>query len=59
MICTNCLKAGEEHQLRHYKRAANWHEKCDTKGCVCQHKTGQEYVRRPGSKATLMQTQSP
>jgi hypothetical protein len=55
MICTNCLKAGEENQANHYKRAAHWHEKCE--GCVCQHKTGQGWVK--GEKVALMQRQSP
>lgn len=57
MICLPCSKAGDEHSVKHFKRAAHWHEKCE--GCECQHKTGQDYVRRPGSKAPLMQTQSP
>ena len=59
MICDNCSKAGEENTLTHYKRAGNWHEKCNDKGCVCQHKTGPGYVKREGSKVPLMQTQSP
>ena len=59
MICSNCMKAGEENTLSHYKRASNWHDKCDYKGRVCQHKTGPGYVRRADSKVPLMQTQSP
>ena len=59
MICLNCLKAGEENQANHLKRAAHWHDKCDMKGCVCQHKTGTGWVKAKDSKAPLMQTQSP
>jgi hypothetical protein len=59
MICQNCLKAGQENQANHIKRASHWHGKCDTKGCVCQHKTGPGYVRRADTKVPLMQTQSP
>ena len=59
MICQNCLKGGEENTLAHYKRATNWHDKCDFKGCVCQHKIGPGYVRRADTKVPLMQTQSP
>jgi hypothetical protein len=59
MICHNCLKAGQENQANHIKRASHWHAKCDTKGCVCQHKTGPGYVRRADTKVPLMQTQSP
>lgn len=57
MICLYCTRAGEENKANHLKRAAHWHEKCE--GCVCQHKTGPEYVKREGSKVPLMQTQSP
>lgn len=59
MICSNCYKAGEENFLGHLKRAAHWHEKCDVKGCVCQHKTGTGWVKHAGTKVPLMQTQSP
>ena len=59
MICLNCRKAGEENQSNHLKRAAQWHDKCDMKGCVCQHKTGTGWVKAKDSKAPLMQTQSP
>ena len=59
MICPWCLRAGEENSLAHYKRADRWHDKCDAKGCVCQHKTGPGYVRRADTKVPLMQTQSP
>ena len=59
MICQNCHKAGEENTLTHYKRSAQWHDKCDDKGCVCQHKTGPGYVKRADTKVPLMQTQSP
>jgi type II secretory ATPase GspE/PulE/Tfp pilus assembly ATPase PilB-like protein len=59
MICLNCLKAGEENKANHLKRAAHWHEKCDYKGCVCQHKTGAGYVKRVSSKETLTPTTSP
>jgi hypothetical protein len=59
MICSDCLKAGEENAISHYKRAARHHDKCNDKGCVCQHKTGPGYVKRVGSKVPLMQTQSP
>ena len=59
MICESCTKAGEENSANHLKRAAHWHEKCNIKGCVCQHKTGPGYVRREGSRVPLMQTQSP
>jgi hypothetical protein len=57
MICDNCIKAGEENSLNHLKRAAHWHEKCE--GCVCQHKTGQGWVKVEGVPVPLMQTQSP
>ena len=57
MICLYCTRAGEENKANHLKRAAHWHEKCE--GCVCQHKTGPEYVKRDDSKVPLMQTQSP
>ncbi len=50
MICQNCHKGGEENTLTHYKRAANWHDKCDDKGCVCQHKTGPGHTRVSASK---------
>ena len=46
MICQNCLRAGAENRDSHYKRAAKWHDKCDFKGCVCQHKTGPGFVKR-------------
>ena len=59
MICTHCLKAGEENSVNHFKRAAHWHDKCDYKGCVCQHKTGAGFVKREDTKVPLMQTQSP
>jgi hypothetical protein len=59
MICNNCMDAGVENSVAHYKRAAKYHEKCNDKGCVCQHKTGPGYVKREGSKVPLMQTQSP
>jgi hypothetical protein len=59
MICQNCLKAGEENAVAHYKRANNWHDKCDFKGCVCQHKTGPGFIKRPNESTPLMQLQSP
>ena len=58
MICTSCRTAGEENVVSP-KRAAKFHSKCDTKGCVCQHKTGPGFVKRADSKVPLMQTQSP
>lgn len=57
MICINCTRAGEENKAGHFKRSANWHDKCG--GCECQHKTGHAYVKVDGSKVPLMQTQSP
>jgi len=59
VICSNCYKAGEENKANHIKRAAHWHEKCDYKGCVCQHKTGQGWVKVEGVRTPLMQMQSP
>jgi hypothetical protein len=59
MICNNCMDAGVENSVAHYKRAAKYHDKCNDKGCVCQHKTGPGYVKRENSKVPLMQTQSP
>jgi hypothetical protein len=59
MICQNCLKAGEENQASHLKRAAAWHDKCEDKGCVCQHKTGAGFTKASVSRVPLMQTQSP
>ena len=59
MICNNCMDAGVENSVAHYKRAAKYHDKCNDKGCVCQHKTGPGYVKRAGTKVPLMQTQSP
>ena len=59
MICENCRTAGDENSVAQYKRAAKFHNKCNDKGCVCQHKTGPGYVKRAGSKVPLMQTQSP
>jgi hypothetical protein len=59
MICNSCMKAGEENKANHLKRAAHWHEKCDTKGCVCQHKTGAGYAKQVSSKVTLTPTTSP
>ena len=59
MICQNCHKAGEENSLTHYKRSAQWHDKCDDEGCVCQHKTGPGHVKRAGVREELVQTQSP
>ena len=56
MICLNCLKAGQENQANHLKRAAHWHDKCETKGCVCQHKTGPGHTRV--SQDLMKQTQS-
>ena len=50
MICLNCLKGGEENQANHLKRAAAWHDKCDYKGCVCQHKTGPGYTKIDSKK---------
>ena len=58
MICLNCLKAGQENQSNHLKRAAHWHDKCDMKGCVCQHKTGPGFTKASVSKETLTPTQS-
>ncbi len=46
MICLNCRTAGEENTLGQYKRATKFHNKCDFKGCVCQHKTGPGFVKR-------------
>ena len=59
MMCDNCLKGGEENGLAHYKRSAHWHDKCDSKGCVCQHKTGPGYIKRPNEATPLMRLQSP
>ena len=59
MICSNCQQAGAENKLGHLKRAAHKHDKCDMKGCVCQHKTGPGYARTKDSKVPLMQIQSP
>jgi hypothetical protein len=59
MICESCRTAGDENSVAQYKRAAKFHNKCNDKGCVCQHKTGPGYVKRAGSKVPLMQTQSP
>ena len=59
MICQNCRAGGDENSVAQYKRAAKFHNKCDDKGCVCQHKTGPGYVKRAGTKVPLMQTQSP
>jgi hypothetical protein len=53
------MDAGVQNSVAHYKRAAKYHDKCNDKGCVCQHKTGPGYVKREGSKVPLMQTQSP
>ena len=58
MICISCLKGGEENQAGHFKRAANWHDKCDTKGCVCQHKTGTGHTKASVLKAKLTATTS-
>jgi putative ribosome biogenesis GTPase RsgA len=46
MICQNCLNAGAENLVGAYKRATKFHNKCDFKGCVCQHKTGPGFVKR-------------
>ena len=59
MICQNCHKAGEKNKADQYSTANWWHNQCDDKGCVCQHKTGPGFVKRDGSKVPLMQTQSP
>lgn len=56
MICQNCHKAGVENTANHFKRALHWHDKCDDKGCVCQHKTGTGHTRV--SAGLLKQTQS-
>jgi hypothetical protein len=53
------MDAGVENSVAEYKRATKYHNKCNDKGCVCQHKTGPGYVKREGSKVPLMQTQSP
>ena len=57
MICQNCLKGGEENTLSHYKRATNWHDKCDYKGCVCQHKTGPGHTKVSQDRMKLTQSQ--
>jgi hypothetical protein len=59
MICQNCLDGGAENSIGQYKRATKFHKKCDFKGCVCQHKTGQGWVKVKGVPVPLMQTQSP
>ena len=59
MICESCRTAGDQNSVAQYKRAAKFHNKCNDKGCVCQHKTGPGYVKRDGIKVPLMQTQSP
>jgi hypothetical protein len=59
MICSKCMNAGVENASGHYKRAAKYHDNCNDKGCVCQHRTGPGYVKREGSKVPLMQIQSP
>ena len=59
MMCQNCIEGGAENKLGHLKRAAHKHEKCNMKGCVCQHRTGPGYVKRADIKVPLMQTQSP
>ena len=58
MICLNCLKAGQENKANHLKRAANLHDKCDYKGCVCQHKTGTGHTKASILKEQLTPTQS-
>jgi hypothetical protein len=57
MICDYCIKAGEENSLNHIKNAIKLHKKCG--GCVCQHKTGQGWVKVAGVPVPLMRTQSP
>jgi hypothetical protein len=59
VICSDCVKAGEENKANHFKRAAQWHDKCSVKGCVCQHRTGTGYVKVASSKAQLTPTTSP
>lgn len=57
MICDPCTEGGEYNRLNQIKLSEAHHEQCE--GCVCQHKTGPGWVLRKGSKAPLMQTQSP
>jgi hypothetical protein len=59
MICRNCLRAGEENALAHFKRSSHWHEKCEYKGdCSCQHRTGLGLYVKKVSKETLTPTLS-
>ena len=48
MICQPCTEAGEYNRLNQIKLSEAHHEQCE--GCVCQHKTGPEYVRTKASK---------
>ena len=57
MICDPCIEGGEYNRLNQIKLSEAHHEQCE--GCLCQHKTGPGWVLRKGSKAPLMQTQSP
>ena len=59
IICLNCTKGGQENGAGHLKRASNWHDKCQERDCVCQHKIGTGWVKSKDSKVPLMQTQSP
>lgn len=52
MICNECRSAGQwnrkaldEGRPALFVGAEEWHAMCHTKGCFCQHKTG-ELVQR-------------
>lgn len=50
MICSSCAWAAERNRVSDIKTAKELHESC--KGCVCQHKTGDGWVKKKAPRTT-------
>ncbi len=57
MICVDCRLAGSFNSVD-VAAAKVMHDKCEG-DCGCQHKTGQGWVVKKGTRIPQMQVQSP
>ena len=46
MICQDCQSAGHANSMEMYESARRLHAMCKTAGCVCQHGTGPNWIKR-------------